>query len=86
MTGDDLWRLFSFYFRILRERPRVDKRRWDRHLAHIPRLIERDVVQAGLRRKLFKPEQVNAARERARLDPHPFWASSTIIDELNSLA
>ncbi|AJZ56406.1 MULTISPECIES: hypothetical protein [Burkholderiaceae] len=86
VTGDDLWRLFSFYFRILRERPRVDKRRWDRHLAHIPRLIERDVVQAGLRRKLFKPEQVNAARERARLDPHPFWASSTIIDELNSLA
>ncbi|MFS8980487.1 hypothetical protein PO002_39655 [Cupriavidus necator] len=86
VTGDDLWRLFSFYFRILRERPRVDKRRWDHHLAHIPRLIDRDVIQAGLRRKLFKPEQVNAARERARHDPHPFWASPTIIDELNSLA
>lgn len=86
VTGDDLWRLFSFYFRILRERPRVDKRRWDHHLAHIPRLIDRDVIQAGLRRKLFKPEQVNAARERARHDPHPLWASPTIINELNSLA
>ncbi len=86
VTGDDLWRLFSFYFRILRERPRMDKRRWDRQLAHIPRMIDRDVIQAGLRRKVFKAEQVNAARERARNDPHPFWASPTIISELNSLA
>lgn len=85
VTGDDLWRLYSFYWRVLRERPRVDKRRWESHLAHIPRLIERDVIEAGLARKVFKQAQVNAARERARHDPHPFWASPTIINELNSL-
>lgn len=85
VTGDDLWRLFSFYWRVLRERPRVDKRRWDRQLAHIPRLIERDVIEAGLARKVFKQAQVNAARDRARYDPHPFWATPTIINELNSL-
>jgi hypothetical protein len=85
VTGDDLWRLFSFYWRVLRERPRVDKRRWDRHLSHIPRLIDRDVVKAGISRKVFSQAQVDAARERARRDPHPFWASHTIISELEAL-
>jgi hypothetical protein len=85
VTGDDLWRLYSFYWRVLRERPHMDKHRWERHLAHIPRLIERDVIDAGLARKMFKPAQVQAARERARHDPHPFWASPTIINQLSSL-
>lgn len=85
VTGDDLWRLYSFYWRVLRERPRVDKQRWERQLAHIPRLIERDVVEAGLSRKVFTPVQVNAARDRARNHPHPFWASGTIINEVSSL-
>jgi hypothetical protein len=85
VAGDDLWRLYSFYWRILREQPRVDKRRWERHLSHIPRLIERDVIDAGLKRKIFKQAQVDAARERARHDPHPFWASQTIISELDTL-
>lgn len=85
VTGDDLWRLFSFYWRVLRERPRVDKRRWDQQLAHIPRLIERDVIEAGLARKVFKQAEVDAARDRARRDPHPFWATPTIMTELSSL-
>jgi hypothetical protein len=86
VTGDDLWRLFSFYWRVLRERSRVDKRRWDRHLSHIPRLIDRDVIEAGLAGKVFTKAQVDAARERARDDPHPFWATETIINELEALA
>jgi len=86
VTGDDLWRLFSFYWRVLNERGRVSKRRWERHLAHIPRVIDRDVVQDGLVRKVFTKEQVDAARERARREPHPFWAGETIIGELESFA
>lgn len=85
VTGDDLWRLYSFYWRLLRERSRVDKRRWDRQLAHIPRLIERDVIEAGLERKVFKQADVNAARERARREPHPFWARDTVLSELDAL-
>lgn len=86
VTGDDLWRLYSFYWRVLRERVRIDKRRWQRHLGHIPRLIERDVIEAGLSSKAFKRADVSAARERARRDPHPFWASPTIIGDLEALA
>lgn len=85
VTGDDLWRLFSFYWRVLREQPRMDRRRWNRQLSHIPRLIERDVIAAGLSRKVFKQSQVDTERERARHDPHPFWAGQTIINELEAL-
>ncbi len=86
VTGDDLWRLYSFYWRVLRERAHIDKRRWQRQLGHIPRLIERDVIESGLASKAFKPADVYAARERARRDPHPFWASPTIIGDLEALA
>lgn len=85
VTGDDLWRLYSFYWRVLREQPRMEKRRWERQFAHIPRLIERDVIAVGIARKVFKESEVIAARERARNDPHPFWASQTIISELETL-
>jgi len=78
VTGDDLYRIFSFYWRVLRERERMDARLWERHYAHIPRLIERDVVGAGLERKVFKSADVEAARDRARLDPHPFWQFDSI--------
>lgn len=73
VTGDDLYKLFSFYWRVLRERDRMDARLWGMHYAHIPRLIERDVIAVGLAKKVFKPAAVEAARERARHDPHPYW-------------
>lgn len=85
VTGDDLWRLYSFYWRVLRERSRMDRQRWNQQFRHIPRLIERDVVAIGIARKVFREVDVAAARERARHDPHPFWASQTIFDDLESL-
>ena len=76
VTGDDLHRLFSLYWRIYSERGRMDKRKWERHYAHIVRLIDRDVVQAGMQKKAFNQSEVADARERARIDPHPFWSSN----------
>ena len=85
VTGDDLWRLFSFYWCVLKDRHRVGAARWEREFSHIPRLIDRDVVLKGLARKVFTKVQVESARERARRDPHPFWASHTIVSELEEL-
>jgi hypothetical protein len=83
VTGDDLHRLFSFELLVLAERNRIPKRRWQREYAHIPRLIERDVIDAGLRRKVFCQAQVDDARERARIDPHPFWRDAVpSLDDL----
>lgn len=81
VTTEDLYKLFSFYFRVLAERSRMDKRRWSREYAHIPRLIDHYIVAEGLRRGTFKPAAVETARERARTLPHPFW-SVDLIDSL----
>ena len=78
VTADDLHKLFSFYFRVFAERSRMDKRRWAREYAHIPRLIEDYIVAEGLRRGTFKHAIVEAARERARLKPHPFWSADVV--------
>jgi hypothetical protein len=79
VTGDDLYRVFSFYWRILLERENMDVRIWDKYYAHIPRLIERDVIQQGLRTKVFKLAEVEEARRNARHAPHPFWGSDILI-------
>ena len=78
VTEDDLYRLFSFYFHVLAERSSMDKRRWAREYSHIPRLIDGYIVAEGVRRGAFKPKAVEAARERARVAPHPFWSSDMI--------
>ncbi|MCW8156473.1 hypothetical protein D7243_09740 [Stutzerimonas stutzeri] len=74
VTAEDLYKLFSFYFRVLSECSRMDKKRWKREYAHIPRLIDHYIVAEGLRRGAFKAVVVEAARERARTQPHPFWS------------
>lgn len=85
VTSEDLYKLFTFYFRVLAERSRMDKRRWAREYAHIPRLIDHYIVAEGLRRDTFKAADVEAARERARTLPHPFW-SVDLIDSLEAFA
>lgn len=85
VTAEDLYKLFSFYFRVLAERSRMDKRRWAREYAHIPRLIDHYIVNEGLRRGTFKDAAVTVARERARTQPHPFWTVD-LIDSLEVFA
>ncbi|QGT84573.1 hypothetical protein GMO17_05250 [Pseudomonas coronafaciens pv. coronafaciens] len=85
VTSEDLYKLFSFYFRVLSERSRMDKRRWGREFAHLPRLIDNYIVAEGIRRGTFKIADVNDAKKRARSQPHPFW-SVDLIDSLEVFA
>lgn len=86
VTGDDLYKLFSFYWRLFRERSKMDPRKWKRQFSHIIRLIDQDVVARGLANGIFKADQVEECRERARLTPHPFWRGDTIISSIEELA
>ena len=86
VTRDDLYKLFSFEQRILKELGRMDKRKWQKNFAHIPRLIERDVIRPGIEQKKFKPAEVEAARERAKTDLHPFWRTDSLIADLEAMA
>lgn len=85
VTEADLFKLFSFYFRVLKERSRMDKHRWTREYSHIPRLIDQYIIAEGLRRGTFKVANVDAAREHARTKPHPFW-SIDLIESLELLS
>ncbi|MGY3858934.1 hypothetical protein [Aeromonas hydrophila] len=85
VTGDDLHKLFSFYFRVFAEREHMDKRRWQRDYAQVPRLIDDYIVAEGLRRGVFKLAAVETARERARIEPHPFW-SFDVVSQLEVFA
>lgn len=75
VTADDLYKLFSFYYRIFLERTKMSKRRWEKELSHIPRLIDNYVITEGLRRGIFKQSQIDDAKNRARTCPHPFWSA-----------
>ena len=64
---DDLWRLFSFYYRLLYERVKLSPPQWLKTYGPIIRRIDVDIAPQ------FPVEKVEAARCRAQLDPHPTW-------------
>lgn len=64
---DDLWRLFSFYFRLLSERSKLKTDHWMQTYAPIIRRIDQDIAP------LFPQDIVNAARTKAKTNPHPTW-------------
>ncbi|WP_219134923.1 hypothetical protein [Janthinobacterium sp. UMAB-60] len=84
VTADDLYRVFSFYWRILAERAKMNAQRWRRQLSHIVRLIDRDIADAGIARGAFTREIVDRERGRARLNPHPFWRNESLLAELDA--
>lgn len=64
---DDLWRLFSFYYRVLFERCKINPEHWLKTYAPIIRKIDVEIASQ------FPPEKVEAARLKARETPHPTW-------------
>lgn len=86
VTGDDLYRLFSFYWRVLAERSRMRPQQWKRQLGHIVRLIDRDVIDVGLAKGVFQRTMVDAERSRAKTDPHPFWRADSIFQDISEIS
>lgn len=64
---DDLWRLFSFYFRLLSERSKVNPAHWLKTYGPIIRRIDTDIASQ------FPDGKVAAAKLKAQQDPHPTW-------------
>lgn len=69
VTEDDLYRLYSLYWLLVRERERVGVSHWSKHYQHIIRIIDTKVKPE------FDVAKVEAVREKARVTPHPFWQS-----------
>ena len=64
---DDLWRLFSFYYRLLSERAKLSPPQWLKTYGPIIRRIDMDIASQ------FPADKVESARNRAQQDPHPTW-------------
>lgn len=64
---DDLWRLFSFYNRLLSERAKMRSVHWMKTYAPILKRIDDQIAP------MFPADIVEVARTRARVDPHPTW-------------
>lgn len=64
---DDLWRLFSFYYRLLSERSKINPAHWMKTYGPIIRRIDNDIAP------LFPPEKIEQARREAQQNPHPTW-------------
>ncbi len=66
---DDLWRLFSFYYRLLVERAKINPLHWLKTYGPILRRIDADIASQ------FPANKVEAARLKAQQTPHPAWKS-----------
>ena len=67
ITSDDLYRLFSFYWLMVRERDQIGARKWSRYYAHIIRIIDQQIAPQ------FDPKKVADSRTLAKEIPHAFW-------------
>ncbi|WP_186426313.1 hypothetical protein [Cupriavidus metallidurans] len=68
-SPDDLHRLFSFYWFLEREKDRARSNDWRTQFHRTMRLIDAFTADN------FDSASVQAAKERARVDPHIFWKS-----------
>lgn len=64
---DDLWRLFSFYYRLLTERAKINPLHWLKTYGPILRRIDADIASQ------FPADKVDVARLKAQQTPHPAW-------------
>ncbi len=64
---DDLWRLFSFYYKLLHERVRMNPNDWLLTYGPVIRIIDNEITPD------FPAEKVEEAKRRAQESPHPAW-------------
>ncbi|MCR4509207.1 hypothetical protein NUV66_07805 [Pseudomonas sp. 32.2.56] len=74
VTADDLYRLLSFYWLLVRERGRIGAKNWVKLYRHIIKIIDEKILPQ------FDTAFVAAARARAKQDPHPFWKDPGILE------
>ena len=73
VTEDDLYRLFSFYWAVLRARNDFGIKRWNKFLKNIIRIIDNDISPQ------FDVVYVNLIKDKAKETPHPFWKDLNIV-------
>ncbi|AOW77215.1 hypothetical protein A3Q34_16925 [Colwellia sp. PAMC 20917] len=77
ITGDDLYRLYSFYWAIVRNRDSFGRKDWKRYLRNVMSVIDSEVEPAFIEKGMIGHLQTE--KERARLSPHPYWVNLDML-------
>lgn len=64
---DDLWRLYSFYYKLLYERVKLNPNDWLKTYGPVIKVIDVEIAPQ------FPLDAVTAAKRRAQATPHPAW-------------
>lgn len=80
----DLYRLFSFYFLLIKERNFISRQKWDDMYAPIIQIIDEKIIAPNLKTKqnpkgCFDPYRVRKARAEAEANPHRMWQDRSIL-------
>jgi integrase len=67
---DDLWRLYSFYYKLLSERIKINSSDWMKTYGPVIKIIDIEIAPQ------FPSEIVVEAKKRAQVTPHPAWPRS----------
>lgn len=73
VTEDDLYRLFSFYWAVVRERDTFGIKNWKKLLRHIIRVIDDNIAPQ------FDAKAIAQARDKAQSTPHPYWRNLDML-------
>jgi hypothetical protein len=73
ITGEDLWRLFSFYWLLINERTLIPSKQWASLYSTVIDIIDNSIS------KNFPPKIVERERARAKTDPHSFWLDRSFL-------
>lgn len=76
VTGDDLYRVFSLYWALIQVRQKMGGSAWKRVYGHIIRIIDQEITPQ------FGAELVSIQRQRAKVDPHPFWRDPERLEDI----
>lgn len=77
ITGDDLYRLYSLYWAIVRNRDAFGRKEWKRHLRNVLSIIDSEVEPAFIAQGMLS--HLQAERVRARNNPHPYWINLDML-------
>jgi integrase len=75
VTKDDLYRIFSLYWLLVKERNSIGGRRWGRLYAHIVRIIDNNIAPQ------FDSIEVSRIRKKANITPHTYWKTIDSLQE-----
>jgi hypothetical protein len=80
----DLYRLFSFYFLLLKERNFISQIRWKELYSPILAIIDDVIISPNLKTQgnpkgCFDPYRVNRAKVEAESNPHPMWRDRSTL-------